>query len=81
MRTYHTMKLKIVLIFCLFGQFVFGQSFGQNKVQYREFDWSYIQSSHFDIYFYGEEQDLAEFTADIAEEAYEQISIHLNHLW
>jgi len=77
MRTYHTMKLKIVLIFCLFGQFVFGQSFGQNKVQYREFDWSYIQSSHFDIYFYGEEQDLAEFTADIAEEAYEQISIHL----
>ncbi len=55
----------------------FGQSFGQNKVQYRDFDWSYIQSPHFDIYFYGGEQDLAEFTADVAEEAYEQISIHL----
>ena len=54
-----------------------GQSFGQNKIQYRNFDWSYIQSPHFDIYFYGGEQDLAEFTADIAEEAYEQISLHL----
>ena len=54
-----------------------GQSFGQNKIQYRDFDWSFIQSPHFDIYFYGGEQDLAEFTADIAEEAYEQISVHL----
>ena len=54
-----------------------GQSFGQNKIQYRDFDWSFIQTPHFDIYFYGGEQDLAEFTADISEEAYEQISIHL----
>ena len=55
-----------------------GQSFGKNKVQYRDFDWSYIQTHHFDIYFYGGEQTLAEFTSDVTEEAYEQISKHLS---
>ena len=53
------------------------QSFGQNKVQYRNFDWSFIQTPHFDIYYYGGKQRLAEFTAEVAEEAYEQISLHL----
>ena len=53
------------------------QSFGQNKVQYRDFDWNFIQTSHFDIYYYGGEQDLADFTAEVAEESYEQISLHL----
>jgi len=53
------------------------QSFGQNKLQYRDFDWNFIQTPHFDIYFYGGQQELAEFTADVAEESYEQISIHL----
>ena len=53
------------------------QSFGQNKLQYRDFDWSFIQTPHFDIYYYGGEKDLADFTAEIAEESYEQISIHL----
>ena len=53
------------------------QSFGQNKVQYKVFDWNYIQTSHFDIYYYDGEQDLAEFVADVAEDSYEQISIHL----
>ena len=45
----------------------FGQSFGKNKVQYRDFDWSYIQTPNFDIYFYGDNQDLAEFTSRVSE--------------
>ncbi|MBT3840320.1 MAG: hypothetical protein HOF50_10310 [Candidatus Marinimicrobia bacterium] len=53
------------------------QSFGQNKVQYRDYDWKFIQTPHFDIYYYGGEQALAEFSADVAEESYEQISLHL----
>ena len=55
----------------------YGQSFGKNKVQYRDFEWSYIQTPNFDIYFYGDNQDLAEFTSKVSEEAYEQISTHL----
>ena len=70
------MKVYIAIsVFCL--ALVSGQSFGQNKVQYREFDWSFIQTPHFDIYFYGDQQELANFTAEVSEDAYEQISLHL----
>lgn len=48
--------------------------FGENKVQYRDFDWYYIQSSHFDVYFTKGGDYLGEFTADIAESSYESIS-------
>ncbi len=54
-----------------------GQSFGQNKVQYQDFDWEYIQSPHFDIYFYAGGENLAKFTSEIAEQSYDQISKHL----
>src|SRR5690349_16749247 len=43
--------------------------FGQNKVQYKEFKWKYIQSQHFDIYFNQGGDDLAQFTAFAAESA------------
>ncbi|MFQ6675286.1 MAG: peptidase MA family metallohydrolase [Fidelibacterota bacterium] len=56
----------------------YAQLFGKNKVQYRVFDWSFIQSPHFDIYFYGGGQSLAEFTSEVAENAYDQISRYLN---
>ncbi|HUL43256.1 MAG TPA: biopolymer transporter Tol [Bacteroidota bacterium] len=48
--------------------------FGQNKVQYTTFDWSFIQSSHFDVYFTNGGEYLADFTADAAESAYVLIS-------
>ena len=71
-----SMYRSFILVLTLIS-IAYGQSFGQNKVQYRDFDWSFIQSAHFDIYFYGGEQNLAEFTSGIAEEAYEQISRNL----
>jgi len=48
--------------------------FGKNKVQYRDFHWSFVQSDHFDVYFSDGGQYLAEFTADAAESAYVSIS-------
>ena len=72
--------MKLILTFILSCLTILdAQSFGQNKVQYREFDWNFIQTPHFDIYYYGGEQVLAEFTADVAEESYEQISLHLRY--
>ena len=53
--------------------------FGQNRVQYESHDWKYIQSDHFDIYFYEESSDLASFTASVAEEAYSRIAALLNY--
>jgi len=67
----------IIGIMILASHLAVGQSFGQNKVQYRNFDWSFITTSHFDIYYYGDGIDLAQFTAEKGEEAYEQISKHL----
>ena len=69
--------LKYITATTLLIGLLFGQSFGKNKVQYRDFDWSYIQTPNFDIYFYGDNQDLAEFTSKVSEEAYNQISTHL----
>ena len=70
------MKRLFILLIIITVQIAFAQ-FGQNKVQYRAFDWKFIRSPHFDIYYYGENYPIAEFTADEAEVAYEQISKHL----
>ncbi len=51
----------------------FGQ-FGKNIVQYDEFNWKYIQSSHFDIYYYDPGLAHAEFVASEAEKAYLHIA-------
>jgi Tol biopolymer transport system component len=47
--------------------------FGQNKVQYKTFDWYYIQTKHFDVYFTDKGEMLAEFTAHAAEDALAKI--------
>ena len=67
----------IIIIISYFLNIIIAQSFGQNKVQYQNFDWNYIQTPHFDIYYYENQKFLAEFAADVAEESYEQISVHL----
>ncbi len=41
--------------------------------------WSYLQSQHFDIYYYEGGYDLANFTAKAAEEAYEQVTHLFQH--
>ncbi len=55
-------------------------SFGKNRVQYENHDWRYIQSEHFDVYFYEREgtapggRVLADFAARAAEDAYVQVA-------
>ncbi len=53
--------------------------FGKNRVQYKEFEWYFIQTKHFDIYFNPEGTKIAEFTAAAAEEALESINGYLNY--
>jgi len=52
--------------------------FGKNKVQYRDFDWNYIQTRHFDIHFYDKAYPTAKFAATVLESAYVEISHELN---
>ncbi len=43
--------------------------YGKNKVHYEDQDWSFIQSRHFTVYYYGDPA-LADFAARAAEEAF-----------
>jgi len=53
--------------------------FGQNKVQYTDFDWQVLTTEHFNIYFYPEEQEIAEAAAYLAEESYIFLQEKFNH--
>jgi Tol biopolymer transport system component len=57
---------------------VFGQ-FGKNKVHIKDYDWYYIQTKHFDIYFAQDGETLTEFTAKAAEDAVASIQKTLNY--
>ncbi|HUF08029.1 MAG TPA: hypothetical protein VMO47_01830, partial [Rhodothermales bacterium] len=50
-----------------------GYHFGRNKVQYSGFEWQILRTSHFDIYYYPEMEELAEMGAHFAEEIYEEL--------
>jgi hypothetical protein len=63
----------ILISFQTFGQF------GQNKVQYKSFEWYFIQTEHFDIYFSKDGKTTAEFASKAAEDALASISQNLNY--
>jgi WD40 repeat protein len=53
--------------------------FGQNKVQYKDFTWYFIQTDHFDIYFSSKGSKLAEFASKTAEESLLEIEKSFNY--
>jgi hypothetical protein len=55
------------------------QYFGQNKVQYRSFDFQIIRTEHFEVYYYGEERAAALDAARMAERGYARLSSVLHH--
>lgn len=72
----------IILILALCASGAFGQEtyFGKNKVRYKDFEWSYIQTRHFDIYFYEDAYQTAKFSAAVLESSYVQITAELNYV-
>jgi Tol biopolymer transport system component len=63
----------------LFAAPAAAQSFGQNKVQYYTFDWSYYQTEHFDIYFSQGGEPIARFAAEHIEEMYAKVEKIVGH--
>ncbi len=55
------------------------QYFGQNKVQYRERDWSVATTPHFRVHFHDGERDAAMDACRMAERAYARLSTILDH--
>ena len=69
-----------LVFFLLFTGFTYGQYyFGQNKIQYTDFNWQVLTTQHFEIYFYAEEKEMAEIGANCAEESYRFLENKFNH--
>ena len=77
----HKIRLAaLALIALLAGQApVAAQYFGQNKVQYKTFDFEVLKTENFDVYFYAEERQAAEISARLAERWYARLSRILGH--
>lgn len=71
--------LKYFFAFIFITATLVNAQFGQNRVQYKEYDWRYIQTKHFDVYFSPEGETIAEFTAAAAENALASIQDYLNY--
>jgi Tol biopolymer transport system component len=53
--------------------------FGKNKVIYKDFEWNYIQTRHFDIHFYDDAYQSAKFAATVMESSYVEITTELKY--
>ena len=55
------------------------QYFGRNKVQYETFDFRVLRTTHFDVYFYPEEEQAIRDAGRMAERWYARLSRVLEH--
>ncbi len=72
--------LSLIVFFLVdagYSQFYY---FGRNKVQYEDFNWKVLRTKHFNIYYYGEMETIAEIGAHYAEEMYDELKVKLNHV-
>ncbi|MCV9388116.1 translocation protein TolB [Reichenbachiella ulvae] len=71
-------KILALACFTIFATQVLGQykpqTFGQNRVQYKEFDWYYYSTEDYDIHFYSQGEEYAELALDYLEEEFEKIT-------
>ena len=53
--------------------------FGQNKIQYRDFEWRVLRGEHLDVYHYPEEDEIARLTLAYGEESYAYLERKFGH--
>ena len=68
-----------LLMFCFSAGTGWAQYFGKNKVQYTYFNWQFLQSEHFDVYFTDGGKEVATFVAQVAEESYKELQKSLRY--
>jgi hypothetical protein len=81
MRLRH-LALPLALVLAALGNAtdVSAQYFGQNKVQYRRYEWRSITSDHFEVYFYPGLDSLAMRVIDLAEKTNGVLSKRMGHV-
>lgn len=64
----------------LHAQYTYAYSFyyGKNKIQKTDYKWQYIETEHFNIYYYTANKSLLKKLAQASEEGYETVSNYLN---
>jgi Tol biopolymer transport system component len=58
----------------LVGLMLFGQYFGQNKIQYKDYSFHVLDTEHFSIYFHEGGDDIAVFAEEVLEDGYAMLS-------
>jgi hypothetical protein len=71
--------LTVALVAAGFACPLHAQYFGQNKVHYRDMNFSVLKTEHFDIYFYARERAGIDMAARMAERWYARLSALLEH--
>lgn len=71
----YTAALILLLSISAYGQFYFGK----NKIQYSQFAWKVLTTTHFKVYFYDAETEIAEIAAASAEASYSHLADKFNH--
>src|SRR6266566_508586 len=71
--------LACVTVLCASSLFAQYGYFGQNKIQYRRFDWRVLRGEHVDLYYYPEEEELGRVALAYAEASYDTLERRFNH--
>ncbi|MBR9998762.1 MAG: translocation protein TolB [Cyclobacteriaceae bacterium] len=50
------------------------EQFGKNRLQYKMFDWRYLSSENFEVYYYDGGEDIAKQAAEFLEDEFERIT-------
>lgn len=77
--TFRLLPVAVLVALAVTARAADAQYFGQNKVQYEDFDFKVKSTEHFDIYFYPEEEAAVELAARMAERWYTRLSQLLRH--
>jgi hypothetical protein len=65
----------MILFMLLLSQYYFGQ----NKIQYEQFDWLMKETEHFEIYYYKSGEVLVPFAEDVLEESYNRLKVRFGY--
>ena len=77
-KTVNIIKIYKQLFFFVLLNFLFTNDFGRNIVQYKDFDWYYVQTEHFDIYVSDSTGYHLNFLKETSEDAYNKIQSLMN---
>lgn len=68
-----TVSLILVAVLETSGQYT-QESFGKNRIQYRQFDWEYLSGENFDVYYYDNRKAIAHNALEYLESEFDRIT-------